>query len=202
MIEQDLLTDFPDPTEDFKRFSGLHSWYKIFLDKPRAFIPVPVIGLQPPPFFSNINDGKIHWHFYETIRDFSRDHFHPKAIHTFMKDYQVVMGPFLMALSADFDGDQVHEGFGIILEQCPTASMWLKEHYPSQYENIRKKGLGNINEYDEDVISIYKQEQAKYLKEIKIMSRRMWLKLKEHNINVKDIVYCSCKNRNANVPEQ
>jgi len=60
---------FPDPLEDLKYFSKLHSWYK-HLDPPCKFYPILRIGREKRnAMCDDEDDQELHWAFVEENDD-------------------------------------------------------------------------------------------------------------------------------------
>ena len=77
----------PDPLQDIKRFSKLHSWYK-HLEEPTVFYPFLLQGEQPRNGLSEQADERhMHWYF---LNEEDLDLFGDDSLKSFIIKFQIV----------------------------------------------------------------------------------------------------------------
>jgi hypothetical protein len=136
---------------DFKRFCGLHSWYKHIPIHGAYFYAFLAQGEQPRNgICAEVTDTEgMHWHF--SMRK-------PTAL----TSYKVRFGPFLRGIEAyTHDNMPITRGFNIIVSDAGEAwAPWIKQNYP-HLENINWNSRVEWSE-PHAIEELYRTEYARY----------------------------------------
>lgn len=138
---------------DYKRYCGLHSYYKHIPLTGRYFYAYLEVGEQPRNGISpEVSDSVgMHWWFTSGKPD------PPKV------SYKVRFGPFLRGIEHDWSDRVSVRGFNIIISDAGESwGTWIQEHYP-HLAHIDWHARPRVEWTEPDAVrEIYKKECDRY----------------------------------------
>ena len=143
--------------EDYKRFCGLHSWYKHITLAGKDYYVYLAQGQQPRNGVCPEVDDPfgLHWHFS------TRPPNEP------VESFKVRFGPFLRGIEGYWKDEPLVNGFHIIVYDAGTNwHPWIQEKYPhlAHIDDWRSPYIAQ--KYPRAVEEIYKTECAQYWEDV------------------------------------
>lgn len=174
-----------DAKKDFRRFAGLHSWYKrLSFAEPSEFVAVPILGKQQQVGGTPIEDPDgLHWCFVEKhiLLEYTTD---PPKAKDLILQYSFFLNPMVYR-------DSYWEN-GVIWSPAiddPNFQSHVKKTYPELWPKIESYfDHERIPRHDEPAIyEVYSKEYEKMEAEAITVCEKVWKDLVDNEIVIRDI---------------